>query len=304
MELTNYELLWRGLGSPSNVAVWLVYHNVYKNRPTLEQIRSLDADKIFVVDQEGLCADWVDADERIYVWDSTYRKHPRFFPYFWWWDTTHDVARDQQLLEKLNPKPQYHFEAMLGYQKPTADIVYKNFKDDSRVLLNYFYKSNVWLPSGNAAADGVFTGTSGELVEYNSDKQQANRSTFIPTAIYNQSWFSVVTESRPSDIFFTEKTAKPLLSKRLFVFFGAKHSLWVLHQLGFKTFSSVIDESYDSIEDDQQRWQAAADQIKFLLEQDPGAVYQQILPVLEYNQQLFQSINWNNQMEEQMKRLK
>jgi hypothetical protein len=50
----------------------------------------------------------------------------------------------------------------------------------------------------------------------------------------------------------TEKTAKPIWAKRLFVMFGTPGFLKKLHELGFKTFDHVIDESYDSMLNAQQ----------------------------------------------------
>jgi hypothetical protein len=302
LELTNYKPLWEDIGSPPNIAVFLVYHGGWDKRLTIDTIKALDVDKIFIVDQEGHCANWVYEDERIYVWDSTYIDHPRFFPYFWWWDLVSDVASSEHLLEKITNKQTYHFEAMLGNQKPTSDIIYKYLKTDSRVLMNYFHKSKTWIPVGLEYVDTAFSNTSGVQVNFNN-QQYANISTFIPVNIYSQTWFSIITESRPTDIFFSEKTAKPLLCGRLFVFFGAKHSLRTLHQIGFKTFSQVIDESYDNIEDDTQRWNAALEQIDRLLDQDPRVIKQQVLGVLEHNQRLMQNTKWSNLMTIQMQRV-
>jgi hypothetical protein len=301
LELTNFKELWENIGSPLNVALWAVYHNGYDNRPTLDQIQSIKADKIFVIDQEGECIDWVYADERIYVWDSSFIDHPRFFPFFWWWQLVKDVERDQNALQLLTETPTYHFEGMLGQQKQTSDLIYNELKDDTRVLLNYFCKSGKWLPIGNPVVDNAFRNTSGELVEYNSEKQQANISTFIPAEIYNQSWFTIITESRPTDLFFTEKTAKPILAKRLFVFFGAQHSLSVLHKLGFKTFGNVIDESYDDIADNNKRWEMALEQIKYLLNQNPVKISEKIAQIVEHNHQVLLNLPTIDSIVAQMK---
>ena len=53
--------------------------------------------------------------------------------------------------------------------------------------------------------------------------------------------------------YLTEKTFKVILYKRPFVILGAKNSLRQLHKLGFKTFDSIWDESYDQIDDPNQR---------------------------------------------------
>ena len=82
------------------------------------------------------------------------------------------------------------------------------------------------------------------------------------------------------------------MSKRLFVIFGGPNHLAALHQLGFKTFDNVIDESYDTVQDHVRRWTMAAEQITHLLSQDPVEVYQKVLPTLQHNQELILKTDW------------
>ena len=49
--------------------------------------------------------------------------------------------------------------------------------------------------------------------------------------------------------FFSEKTFRPITNLQPFIFLGNAHSLKKLHELGFKTFHPVIDESYDTVDD-------------------------------------------------------
>ena len=56
-----------------------------------------------------------------------------------------------------------------------------------------------------------------------------------------------------------------------------------MHELGFQTFDNVIDESYDSIESDIDRWHAAFEQVKALSQEDPKLVLEKIRPVLDHN---------------------
>jgi hypothetical protein len=50
----------------------------------------------------------------------------------------------------------------------------------------------------------------------------------------------------------TEKTFKPIVMQQPFVIAGCKGSLEYLRKYGFETFSSVWDESYDTLPDDQR----------------------------------------------------
>lgn len=77
------------------------------------------------------------------------------------------------------------------------------------------------------------------------------------------SYFNIITESnwgqfgydehKVQKIFFSEKTWKSILTFQPFVLISTRHSLKKLRELGFKTFSPFIDESYDKIETYEQR---------------------------------------------------
>lgn len=62
--------------------------------------------------------------------------------------------------------------------------------------------------------------------------------------------------------FITEKTYRPIASLRPFIIVGPEKTLNFLKQLGFKTFSSIIDESYDSVADSEQRFISVCNSIK------------------------------------------
>jgi hypothetical protein len=66
----------------------------------------------------------------------------------------------------------------------------------------------------------------------------------------------IVTETNfhyPSK-FVSEKTLRPLLLKTPFLMFGPANFLKYLHSKGFKTFGDVWDESYDQVENPQDRF--------------------------------------------------
>jgi hypothetical protein len=105
----------------------------------------------------------------------------------------------------------------------------------------------------------------------------------IPWNIYNHSHWSIITESSDHIVYFTEKTGKAFFAQRPFVFFGAQHSLKRLKDWGFKTFDSVLDESYDTIADKVQRWKQAFEQVKALSKENPQHILQKVRPILDHN---------------------
>ena len=95
---------------------------------------------------------------------------------------------------------------------------------------------------------------------------------------------------------FSEKEAKPIIAKRPFIMFGAKHQLKAFRSLGFKTFDPVIDESYDLVDDKSQRWNKALDSMLVLTEKDPCMVYEQLRSVLEHNKDHFENNDWKRSL--------
>lgn len=118
-------------------------------------------------------------------------------------------------------------------------------------------------------------------------------STLIPWAIYNNSWYSIISETNPvwCDInFLTEKTAKCLAAMRVFVMFNAPGTLRYLRSLGFQTFhGEFIDESYDDQHGNELRWQMAWEQVQRLAAADPVKVYEYYQPVLTFNANLMET---------------
>lgn len=78
---------------------------------------------------------------------------------------------------------------------------------------------------------------------------------FIPFNVYDDCYLSIITDTYfLSDmVYFSEKIFNAMLYKHFFIYLGPAHSLKHLRTLGFKTFSHIIDESYDDIEDPAQR---------------------------------------------------
>jgi hypothetical protein len=53
--------------------------------------------------------------------------------------------------------------------------------------------------------------------------------------------------------------------------------------LGFKTFDTILDETYDTIADPETRWNTAIDQAISLSRQDQQAVLKKVIPIAMYN---------------------
>jgi hypothetical protein len=84
----------------------------------------------------------------------------------------------------------------------------------------------------------------------------------------------------------TEKIFKPIVSKQPFMLLAAPGNLAYLKSYGFKTFDSVIDESYDLIQDPDLRIEAVVDQLHWYCNLTPGEktdIIKQLEPIIDYN---------------------
>lgn len=120
-------------------------------------------------------------------------------------------------------------------------------------------------------------------------------SQIVPFKIYKQSMYSLVCETRYANdySFFTEKIAKPIVGQRLFIVISGQHYLKNLRALGFKTFGSIIDESYDDVEDNEQRWKYAIEQAVGLCSRDPVEVFGKLVPIVLHNYDMLKRLDNN-----------
>jgi len=104
---------------------------------------------------------------------------------------------------------------------------------------------------------------------------------------YIDTYFSVVTET-VFDIpysFRTEKIWKPIVMGHPWIAVANRGFYKDMHNLGFKTYGHVIDESFDLIDNNQDRLDRIAAVVNDLCQQDLAAFLQQCYTVSKYNQQ-------------------
>jgi hypothetical protein len=93
--------------------------------------------------------------------------------------------------------------------------------------------------------------------------------------------------------FLTEKTFKCIKHGHPFVLFAPAGSLATLRGMGYRTFDSVIDNSYDLITDNTDRYLAVMHTIRQLAQADPNRVYDSCVRDLQHNQQVFLASKWD-----------
>jgi hypothetical protein len=104
----------------------------------------------------------------------------------------------------------------------------------------------------------------------------------------NDSFWHIVTETvfYYDKLHLTEKIFKPIVMKQPFMLLAAPGNLAYLKSYGFKTFEGIIDESYDTIIDNDLRTEAVVAQIAWycaLSAEEKQRVIEAIAPIVEYN---------------------
>ena len=120
--------------------------------------------------------------------------------------------------------------------------------------------------------------------------------------IYERSQLTVVTEShfdQTGGLFITEKTFRPLLVGHPFIVLGQKGTLKKLRSWGFQTDFDDIDQSYDLVEDDCERFLQFHQSLYNWCMQDPEirrtAIYKWN-NIIQHNFQNYKKLNFKKTM--------
>jgi hypothetical protein len=91
------------------------------------------------------------------------------------------------------------------------------------------------------------------------DQTQRNNHSATPSKYHSNAYCNIVMEThfdadQSGGVFLTEKTFKPIKHGQLFFVAGPAGSLQALRDLGYRTFDTVLDNTYDRIADNTERW--------------------------------------------------
>jgi len=111
---------------------------------------------------------------------------------------------------------------------------------------------------------------------------------------FEQALLSVITETtyENGDVFLSEKTFKAIAHGHPFIIVGPAESLQQLILLGFQTFNGIIDETYDTIYDNNERMAAIVAELKRINALDPfarRAMFLALNDIAKQNKQVFDS---------------
>lgn len=237
--------------------------------------------------------------------------HSAAHQYMYWFENTTDFYRNwlPELLHRLRPfdTKELSFDILLGARRGHRNFIFEQaIKNPGSYVLTYFKHVLHWklLQQPEWKQHGVkihqTPRSTGETVEFYG--RDISLSQIIPFKIYDQTAYSVVAETSAENHFslFSEKTVKPIMARRLFVMVAGKGYLANLRKLGFRTFENIIDESYDTVDNDAERWQQAWNQVEWLNRQPQALVLEKIRPIVEHNFSVMMNTDWHEIFRQQL----
>lgn len=242
---------------------------------------------------------------------NTQLHHSRVHRFMDWFIGSRQFYRDVNpaVLYQLTPnqpKP-LMFDALLGRKKSHRDQAYEYIRSHNmldRGIVTYLnsqfgHDFDSVTDSNWLWEDGI---TEQETVNWTVDQvryygHRMSLSQVVPISIYNRTAYSLVCETTVDNrlVFFTEKTVKPILARRLFVLLGSYRALEKLRLLGFRTFDGIIDEKYDLVENTQERHELALDQLQWLCYQDQATILNKVTDIVDHNYNHMITYDWHNQ---------
>lgn len=159
-------------------------------------------------------------------------------------------------------------------------------------LLDYL-KNNNLLDRGyvNFAFEKISTLTRPLSDDYDSNHHASESEIY---RYYRASNFDVIIETASNEgenqRFITEKTLRALALGQPFIVYNGTNSLQYLRDIGFKTYVGLWDENYDSIADNEQRFQRVASLVKTLIDFPDVFERPAIKEIAEHNSNHFQDL--------------
>lgn len=129
----------------------------------------------------------------------------------------------------------------------------------------------------------------GTIHDYKVSKYGDNKDRL--EEVYADIFCDVVNESRFAQptANYSEKVYRPMYYLKPFIMVGPPHTLHYMKEQGFKTFSEFWDESYDAMEDHEQRLFAIFKVIDFIASKsidELRLMYNQMSSILEHNRKI------------------
>jgi hypothetical protein len=144
-----------------------------------------------------------------------------------------------------------------------------------------------------------------DLSQLSSSTISSHSSASYDIEHYTQCAIDVVLETLFDDdrLYLTEKILRPIACGKPFILVSTHGSLEYLRSYGFKTFDTIINESYDTIVDPLKRLEAIVNVMTEIAKLSPGARQQQqteMLKICQHNRRHFFSTEFADQIKNEL----
>jgi hypothetical protein len=222
-------------------------------------------------------------------WD--YIRYDKFLPEILDYKENPIAADSVEEIYRKTQKP-YKFLFLNGRARPHREAALRKLRASG--LLDHSLWTN--LDSGNGAVQTL-------PAEYELQRYQNNTRTehYVKFELFNNEWGEIYLESAPYiDTYFslvtetvfdipysfrTEKIWKPIVMGHPWVAVANAGFYRDMRSLGFQTYSHVIDESFDSIQNNEERLDRIVAIVNDLCSQDLAAFLKECYNTSKYNQQ-------------------
>ena len=221
------------------------------------------------------------------------------------------IDRSDEIYDKLN-KP-YKFLFLNGRTRPHRKYLLEKFRLSGLLEQSLW----TWLDTTTGRSRSIQLNDHGHDLldspnqikylpveyEFNFYQDRIGQSTndlFVKHHLFNNTWGEIYLKSEPYiDTYFslvtetvfdypysfrTEKIWKPVAMGQPWIAVANQGYYRDIHNLGFRTFGHIIDESFDSIENSQDRIERIAQVVEDLCQQDLASFLKECYNVCKYNQ--------------------
>lgn len=228
-----------------------------------------------------------------------------------------EIRQGQQLQYIPNKHIQKHFGIFIGrsnsFRLWLTSLLYNSYQDTSKITFHYDYRSD--FHRDNLGIDRLLPelddiGRLDEIANLVKSSPIGNSPTypilcpqnFDVIKQYDQVFLDVACETyfTGNTFFPTEKTWRAIISKTPFVTQGPIGFLKNLKRLGFKTFNQYWPEEYDVSGGALRLYEIknVIDLVGSYSLQELNSMYQDMLPILEHNKNVFNELTFKKIKEE------
>ncbi len=219
----------------------------------------------------------------------------------WFAESDLYTSNDTTIDFDYRPKD-FTFNMLLGSKRRHRTKMFETL-DESYIYQTYFGHKEYSLKSAGHLEDGdVWNNlTNQDLSRKLNTLEQTLRgdtlysiSHITPESIYNNSHFDIIAESQPlidSLNFTTEKTGKPLSTRRFFIWYNSPHKVEYLKKFGFELQDYLCE--YDNILDNDKRLEAIFELIKEIGDNENyiKKIYEDTKDARIHNQEVFKKLS-------------